>query len=145
MVCRCSSPAEHSRRRESQHASSYSSLKSQKDTEIASLKKELASFSPDNTKYEILDVESHGEYLLMEVLYPNCSKCSYEGHKLMVFRASIKDVIFWREIDPHFADPGTARAKHQAPAPTARFPANVTGRQHAKQFVHNVLGISLPR
>lgn len=89
---------------------------------------ELYARTPDVNKYEIEDVSRVGPHLVMKVKYPNCSKCAYEGSKVMVFlNVSETDALRWKRIDPHFRDPKAARLKHEAPAPAARFPASPDG------------------
>lgn len=63
---------------------------------------------------------------MLEVLYPNCNKCSYEGRKVMVFlNVSEMTALKWRKIDPHFRD--TPTSENEAPGPAARFPASDVG------------------
>ncbi len=124
MTCRCATSAEHSARAEAQQAESYR-------YEIDRIKAQ----TPDATKYQIIDVARVGQHLVLKVLYPNCSKCSYEGNKILVFlNVTEKDVIFWKEIDPHFRPPGKTSARHQAPSPAARFPASPNGWADAMEY-----------
>src|SRR5574338_825779 len=44
------------------------------------------------------------------------------------------NIIFWKEIDPHFKDPKKKIDKCQAPAPNARFPANEQGWNDALEY-----------
>lgn len=82
--------------------------------------------TPDKKKYNIVDVERVGSHVVLKVLYPNCSKCSYEGNKVMVFLDVLeKDILKWREIDPHFRGP--TKIATEAPSPAARFPASPEG------------------
>lgn len=89
---------------------------------------ELYARTPDADKYEIVEAAKVGNHLVLKVLYPNCSKCSYEGNKVVVFlNTSELDALKWKRIDPHFRDPKTARLKKEAPPPAARFPASSEG------------------
>lgn len=119
MTCRHSDPINNP------GCSSYKSP----DEQLANLKKKFnITETPDASNFEVARVEKVGNHLVMEVIYPNCNKCSYEGHKIMVFLdVDLKDAITWRTIDPHFRDPNSKRTKKEAPSPAARFPANETG------------------
>jgi hypothetical protein len=92
--------------------------------------------TPDSKKFEIIEViDSYLPYLILKVKYPNCNKCSYEGTKILVYEnLSIKDLIYWREIDPHFSD-SKSKDKTKAPSPVARFPASTIGMTHACRFI----------
>ncbi len=84
--------------------------------------------TPDAEKYTVECVEPVGPHMVMMVKYPNCSRCSYEGNKVMVWlNVSLLDVVKWRKIDPHFVDPKTSRPPTEAPGPAARFPASDVG------------------
>jgi hypothetical protein len=92
--------------------------------------------TPDSKKFEILEViDSYLPYLILKVKYPNCNKCSYEGTKILVYEnLSIKDLIYWKEIDPHFSN-SKSKDKTKSPSPIARFPASVIGMTHACRFI----------
>jgi hypothetical protein len=95
----------------------------------------VGAITPDKMNFEIEEIEEVGAFLVMQVKYPNCVKCSYEGSKILVFEnVTMKDVLKWREIDPHFRDPSEAREPKRAPSPIARFPANARGWEMAIQF-----------
>lgn len=96
--------------------------------------------TPDKANFEIEDVEEVGRYLILKVLYPNCVKCAYEGHKIMVMEATLRDALRWREIDPHFRINPQVSDKKTAPSPIARFPASDEGWEHAKKFVQLITG-----
>jgi len=84
--------------------------------------------TPDKNKFQILEILEFGKNLLLKVKYPNCLNCAYEGTKVLLYTdVKLRDVIFWKEIDPHFADPKIKRRADQAPPPFARFPANDLG------------------
>lgn len=85
--------------------------------------------TPDKEKYEIVDFKRVGPHLVLKVVYPNCSKCSYEGNKVMVFlNVSESDVVKWRVIDPHFRERTPQQnSPREAPGPSARFPATTEG------------------
>lgn len=85
--------------------------------------------SANISKYDIEEAVQSGKFLIMKVNYPYCVNCTFEGTKVMVFEATFKDALHWREIDPHFRD--TKSVKHQAPCPVARFPNTKQGWANA--------------
>jgi hypothetical protein len=95
--------------------------------------------TPDSQKFEIEDVyDTINNYIILKVKYPNCSMCSYEGNKVIVYSGiQLKDVLKWREIDPHFRDSDSNDAK-KAPSPIARFPASSEGWANAVAFVNRL-------
>ena len=95
----------------------------------------MASKTPNPAGYEIVEVERVGDHLVMKVLYPNCSKCAYEGQKVMVFlNVSEADALRWRRIDPHFRAPHQGLMPKEAPSPDARFPASIEGWEDALAY-----------
>jgi len=142
MVCRCSSPAEHERRAADSAAQSHRYEQESKDTKIRKLEAEILSMTPDPTKYEILEAEPVGDWLVMKVKFPSCTKCEFEGTKILVFaHISPLTALKWREIDPHFRRPPrdamSAPKPHQAPSPTARFPATKEGWDDALAYARS--------
>lgn len=64
------------------------------------------------------------------------------GTKVLVYdNLSIKDLIYWREIDPHFSD-SKLKDKTKAPSPIARFPASAVGLNNARIFVESLNGLN---
>lgn len=91
--------------------------------------------TPDASNYEVEDVLQVGGHIVLKVKYPNCSRCAYEGNKVMVFlNTKPIDVLKWKKIDPHFRDPKSITSKKEAPSPAARFPASEEGWQDAVTF-----------
>lgn len=89
--------------------------------------------TPNAEDFQITKVEQVERNLVLEVRYPNCSKCAYEGRKVMVFlKKTAKDALMWCRIDPHFRKPATSST--EAPGPDARFPASEEGWKHALAF-----------
>lgn len=114
------------------HAAGDPNCSSSAAYQLRQAQKYRAQTTPDVEKYEIVRVERAGPHLVLEVLYPNCSKCSYEGRKVMVFLSVPEvDVLRWRKIDPHFRAPDKARNPKEAPGPVARFPASEEGWRDA--------------
>ncbi len=102
----------------------------------------VSSITPDAERFSVEDVEEIGTFLVMKVRYPNCSSCSYEGVKVMVFsNANLKSAIKWKKIDPHFRDPDkNFDSKHgyaAAPGPIARFPASDQGWKDAIEYANS--------
>ena len=93
--------------------------------------------TPDSKKYEILEIQEMGKFLVMKVKYPNCAKCAYEGSKVLVLEATLAQAIFWNEIDPHFRDEKPTKKK--APSPVARFTANAEGWKNAISFANSLI------
>lgn len=96
--------------------------------------------TPDAERFEVVQAEQIGSHLVLEVLYPSCEKCAYEGRKVLVyFDVSATDALRWRRIDPHFRASerfeGDAAAKREAPSPAARFPASEDGWNDATAYV----------
>ena len=61
--------------------------------------------NPDPDNYQIVRHEQIGDYLLVKILYPNCT--NYEGNKILVFKGiDINALRKQRQIDPHFSDKG---------------------------------------
>lgn len=90
--------------------------------------------TPDAANYEVEDVAQVGKHLVLKVKYPNCSKCAYEGNKVLVFlNIPIKDALLWRKIDPHFRATKSI-LKSEAPSPAARFPASPEGWSDALDY-----------
>lgn len=106
----------------------------------------VESQKPDSKNYDIQQMERVGPHLVLKVLYPNCSKCAYEGNKVMVFLNTTElDVLRWKEIDPHFRpqkvemDPmnrmeRVVKDPKKAPSPAARFPASDEGWKDAIEY-----------
>lgn len=142
MTCRhaagdpdCSSSPEGRRRAAEESARYVEQTKTQRI-------KELEERTPDPDKFEIEDSEQVGPNVVLKVRYPSCVRCSYNANKVMVYlNITLKDVLRWRRIDPHFFDSreknpvpyNTDAAKH-APSPVARFPASPEGWQDALEY-----------
>lgn len=56
--------------------------------------------NPDPTNYQIVKAEEHGKYLIIKINYPNCT--NYEGNKILVFKATLLELVNQKVIDPHF-------------------------------------------
>lgn len=137
-ICRCSSPKEHADRAIESAAESRrfdaQQMSKEADARVAAAQKkaaDLAALTPDANQYNIERIERYGQHLVMQVRYPNCKVCAYEGLKTMVFLNVPEDAgMKWRRIDPHFRirtnDHFTAHPT-EAPSPSARFPGSKEG------------------
>jgi len=93
--------------------------------------------TPDSENYDIIRNEIIGPHLVLEVQYPNCEKCAYEGRKVLVLlNVNLSAALRWKRIDPHFRNPQDSREQdpRSAPAPSARFPASNGGWEDARAF-----------
>ncbi len=139
-ICRCSSTHEHSARADDREreSASYRAAEDKKKADAQEAfkqkqERERKAMSPDPDSYCIEDSYIVGDYLILKVKYPNCTKCTYEGNKIMVFHGvSEKDALKWVKIDPHFRAP--SKSIREAPSPTARFPGSDAGWNDAIGF-----------
>lgn len=95
--------------------------------------------SPDSENYVVEEAVAVDRHLVLKVRYPNCSKCSFEGNKVLVLLdVPLIAALKWRKIDPHFKDPKKQRtALTEAPSPAARFPASPEGWDDAVAYAHS--------
>lgn len=101
-------------------------------------RKEMEARTPNPLDFEVVDVEQVGEHLVAKVRYSSCTKCSFDAQKVMVFLdTQIKDVVFWKRIDPHFQEPVGERDRKTAPPPRARFPADEQGWADALEYARS--------
>lgn len=118
----------------------YATIQRERQNAVREMEAKLAAqpTTPDAERYVIEDSHREGPHLVLKVRYPNCSKCSYEGVKVLVFLdVNESAALRWRVIDPHFADPSVQRAPSEAPSPAARFPASASGWQDAIKYVRD--------
>lgn len=109
------------------------------DRQPAEAKASLEPKTPDAENFDILDIAEPYGQLIIRVKYPNCRNCSYEGVKVLVYeRRTVRDVLRWRKIDPHFREPSSVDPR-EAPPPVARFPGTDQGWKDAQNFVAYVL------
>jgi hypothetical protein len=103
---------------------------------------ERMSTTPDSEKFDVVDLVQVNKHLVIKLRYPNCSKCSYEGNKILVFlNKQERDVIFWKKVDPHFRNnTKVVYTKNEAPGPDARFPASEQGWNDAVAFAKMKVG-----
>ena len=95
--------------------------------------------TPDCEQFTVLDAQVIGGHMVLRVRYPSCALCSYEGEKILVYEnVTPIEALKWSRIDPHFKDPMEKVSTHEAPAPSARFPASDLGWQRAITFAKSV-------
>lgn len=131
MTCKCvggPDGAIHARREAAREREAYQQVEADRKARTA-----------DPNRFDIEDIEEIVPYLVMRVKYPSCTKCEYEGKKVMVFTgATLKDVLKWKVIDPHFRRPdenSRTTAPRAAPSPIARFPGSDEGWSEALAWV----------
>lgn len=141
MVCRCKTSEEHARREVAQQLYNERQKTLSDKEKILKLERDLAALSPDANKWELVDFLESGNYFIAKVKFLTCEHAGYDGHKVLVFKATTKEAILWRRMDPHFKEVKGDKAvifnKTVAPIPIARFPASEEGWEDAKAFVRN--------
>ncbi len=82
--------------------------------------------NPDPKNFEIVRSERHGSFLLVEVIYPDCT--NYEGRKILLYEGvTLERLMDQGSIDPHFSEnPNFA-------SPIARFVPTEEGWDMARQ------------
>lgn len=58
--------------------------------------------NPKSDNYRIIDHWQFDKYLVIKIKYSDCT--NYEGVKVLVFRATMKELKKQRLIDPHFSE-----------------------------------------
>jgi len=81
--------------------------------------------NPNPKNWEFLDHCQKGNYLALRLRYPDCT--NFEGEKILVFEAKLKEVISFKEIDPHFCEKGHL-------SPVARFQPTEEGWRDACSY-----------
>ena len=147
-ICRCSSPQEHARRADQAAAESArfdeARIRKDADAKITAANKraaDLAARTPNPDEYVVERVLRVGAHLVMQVCYPSCKACSFEGLKtLVILDVTEADALRWRRIDPHFRlrtnDHASAHPK-DAPSPNARFPGTAEGWDDAVAYARS--------
>ncbi len=88
----------------------------------------VPSGNPDPAKFEVIDTLGIGDYLIVEIRYPDCK--NYEGRKIMVYKGTDWESLKKQKlIDPHFSDHPKFRS------PIARFEPTDSGWRMAEIFV----------
>jgi hypothetical protein len=117
-------------------------LEQRKDKQIAELEKvikEMRDESPDPRNWELLEEfqrnASGGPLIALKLRYPKCK--NYKGEKVLVFRATLSQLVKQKVIDPHFGDINSTKIEQPEDMiyPIARFPASVDGWNDAVKYV----------
>ncbi len=93
--------------------------------------------TPDADNYLIEKIQRvDGKHIVLQVKYPNCNKCAFEGLKTLVY-LNVTEIAManWRRIDPHFRQSTQTISKTEAPSPVARFPGTENGFQDAIMYL----------
>lgn len=136
MVCRCATTEIHEQRYMDSMNYTLKQREEYNQKKIDKLQAELSALTPDSSKWELVDFLESGSYFIAKVKFQSCEHAGYEGNKVLVFKATTKEAILWRRMDPHFKEvPKQALSKTEAPVPIARFPASLQGWEDAKVFV----------
>lgn len=79
-----------------------------------------------------------GNYMVMEVLYPDCT--NYEGRKILVYEnVSVIQIVHQGSLDPHFSE------NPMYISPIARFEPTKQGWKNAVDFALMMAKKSLPK
>ena len=87
----------------------------------------IPSGNPDPYNFRVLEAEQQGSYIILKVNYPDCK--NYEGDKILVYKAALKEILNQKNLDPHFTD------NEKVLSPIARFTPNADGWRNAVKFV----------
>jgi hypothetical protein len=97
--------------------------------------------TPDASNFSIVEAAQVKNHLVLKINYPNCSMCSYEGTKVLVFLNTTSiDALKWKKIDPHFRAPTKVLKSTlvtESPGPSARFPASPEGWVDAIDYANS--------
>lgn len=93
--------------------------------------------TPDASNYSIEKMQRvNDRHVVLQVKYPNCAKCAFEGLKTLVYLDITEmDMLKWKKIDPHFRAPASPGVKTVAPSPVARFPGTYDGFKDAIMYL----------
>ena len=84
--------------------------------------------NPDPKNYVIEKLQMIGDYLVVEITYPDCT--NYEGRKILVYEnVTAKQLRKQKSIDPHFA------SNKRFHSPIARFEPTEYGWELARKVV----------
>ena len=137
MICMCPDQATHARRAVAQETHNRVANEKWHKQQIAKLEAEIQAMSVKAEQYDIMDVARVGKHLVMKVRYPSCTKCEFDGIKVMVFLdVGEMEAMRWRRIDPHFRKPEKTQHRIQAPSPAARFPGTDEGWTDALAYAN---------
>ena len=84
-------------------------------------------YNPDPSNYKIIKVKILGEYTVIKINYPDCK--NHEGNKVLLFKATMKQLERQKRIDPHFSN------SSKYISPIARFQPTKEGWNDAVNFI----------
>lgn len=107
----------------------------------------LGMSTPDPSTFNIEFFERVGPNVVMQIRYPNCAACAFEGIKTCVWLdVTEREVVSWRKIDPHFRGKSPFKtATPEAPSPDARFPGTPEGLQNAIEWARSMKAKAVQR
>ncbi len=82
--------------------------------------------NPDPANFKILYGEQIGDFCLLKVRYFDCT--TFEGKKVLVYKAPLTDVLKQETLDPHFSE------SKKFLSPIARFRPTEEGLKTAREF-----------
>lgn len=82
--------------------------------------------NPDPSNFKILWSKQIGEFCIFHINYPDAD--NYEGTKILVYKASLKDVLKQKTLDPHFSE------SKEFLSPIARFVPTQEGSEMSQRF-----------
>lgn len=89
---------------------------------------------PDPSNYEITDVHEFGKHQVLLVRYPGVT--TFKGMKCLVVKATMKDLVKAKTLDPHFYD----KKRPDGVEVVGRFPPTSDGIENAKRFARALGG-----
>lgn len=83
--------------------------------------------NPNPKNFKITYSGQYGKYVLLEVVYPECT--NYEGRKILLYKGyTLQELKEQTYLDPHFSTTGIA--------PIARFEPTDDGLNIARKYVY---------
>lgn len=137
-------PNETAAQRESRHNQEYAySMRLAEENhkeELTKLRQQIEKLkneNPDPCNWELIDEYTQGKFIALKLRYPNCT--NHKGLKILVYQASLVQLIKQKVLDPHFGSVESTKLESQPKDmlyPIARLPANDQGWEDAKHFVN---------
>lgn len=125
-------------RHSSEHAADLRCVEQRKDREIKALQDQLQQLrdeNPNPADWTLLEDCQRGPYLVVKLQYPKCK--NHKGIKILVFPATLSQIVKQRIIDPHFGSEDSTKIEGQPENmifPIARFSPNILGWNRAVAF-----------
>lgn len=96
--------------------------------------KKVKSPNPDPHNYKLVQAEERHGFLLVKIVYPDCT--NYEGQKILLFKGvTLIDLVNQKYIDPHFFQ------SKEVVSPIARFVPTDAGWQMALDLIELQKGL----